>query len=243
MQYDFSIPAGGGVDIQATGSYIKYLSGLGKIRVRVSSGGYIDLIPGQGIRVSKEFGSLNVSDRSGNANLGIVLAGPFEFSDDTINGVVSIVDGGKNSTLSKNCFLGYTPSANTAGSFNFCALINPTDSQKNVIVESVAYSVVAAGPVQMYLVGFNAALNVRAQNKYAAVGGGVASLAKIEANGGADLALLGTPFRRDYVAANMPRDFKPAEPLIVPPGMALIVANMSWGQYVYVNWEFREDPV
>jgi hypothetical protein len=130
MQYDFTLNANGGGQVEATGEYVKYKSGLGAIRVKFSTGGYVDLTPGQGIRVQKRFNSINITDRSGNANQGVLVVGDVEFQDDTIVGVVSIVDGAKNSTLSKNCFLGNTACGALAGNYSMVNLINPVGNTK-----------------------------------------------------------------------------------------------------------------
>ncbi|MYM67290.1 hypothetical protein GTP45_10655 [Pseudoduganella sp. FT55W] len=244
MQYDFSLNANGGQNIDATGAYVKYKSGLGAIRVKFSTGGYVDLTPGQGIRLKKqEFNSLNLTDKSGNANQGVLVIGDVEFQDDTIVGVVSIVDGGKNNTLSQSCFLGNTTTGTVASNYNLACLINDSSSGKNVIVESVSIALNSAAAVSFHRVGISPAANNHAQNKYAKIAGEVASKAFIESNITTDLNALNVAVRREYIAGNQPRDFKPAEPLIIPPGMALVIANNTLAAGMSVNWEFREDPL
>ena len=243
MQYDFTLNAGGGGNIDATGEYVKYKSGLGAIRVRFSTGGYVDLTPGQGIRVQKRFNSINLTDRSGNANQGVLVVGDVDFQDDSITGVVSIVDGGKNSTLSKNCFLGNTISPAVAANYSLVALINPAGNTKNLVVESVTGSLSGATTLAMYMLSMSPALNFHGQNKYAGLAGGQPSTAYIEGNQTPTLALGVTAFQQQAVAAGLPMTRKFAEPLIIPPGMAVIVANTTLNQGVNVDFEWREDPV
>jgi len=243
MQYDFNMNANAGMDISATGRMVKYKSGLGAIRVKTSAGAVLDLTPGQGARLPKEFISVHVDDRSGNANAGILLIGDYDFQDDTIAGVVSIVDGGKNSTLSKNCFLGNWITSGLAGNFSMVNLINPAGSGKNVIVESVIASLSSATTVAIYMLGLNPTGSTHAQNKYAAIAGGQPSAAFIEGNTTNLLSALGTACQQQAIQPGMPMTRKFAEPLIIPPGMAVCVANVTMAQGINVDFEFREDPI
>lgn len=243
MQYDFDIPGNGGMDITAIGQYVKYKSGLGAVRIRMSSGGYVDLIPGQGFKVKTEFASINVSDRSGNANKGTVLIGDYEFQDDTINGVVTIVDGAKQNTLAKNCFLGTVNSGAVAANFNMACLINPTGSVKNVVVEAINVSGPTATIVSMHMLSISQSLAVHAQNKYAAIVGGVPSIAFIEPQNTNTFGALGLPFSSGQLSVNAPIVRRYAEPLIIPPGMAVLVVNNNVAQAIFVDFEFREDPL
>lgn len=243
MQYDFSLNANGGQNIDAVGAYVKYKSGLGAIRVRFSTGGYVDLTPGQGIRLAKqEFNSLNLTDKSGNANQGVLVIGDVDFQDDTISGTVSVVDGGKNSTLAKQCFLG-TADSGTAGSYNCALLINPAANTRNLIVEKVIASVATTGTVAIYLMGINPVGNVRGANKYAGVAGGQPSTAILEGNFQTAMALYTGLAQKAYISTNAPmvRDFD--EPLIVPPGMAVVVVHTGAGNWVLADFEWREDLV
>lgn len=244
MQYDFSMNANGGQNIEATGAYVKYKSGLGMIRIKFSTGGYVDMTPGQGIRLkNQEFNSLNLTDKSGIANKGMLVIGDVEFQDDTIVGTVSIVDGGKNSTMAQTCFLGTVNSGAVAGNYNMSCLINPGGSGKNVVVESIIASVTAAVTIGMYMLSMSPAGSTHAQNKYAGLGGGSQSLAFIEQQTTGTLAIGVAPFQRAATNSNSGMVRKFAEPLIIPPGMGIVVICHTMATAIDVDFEFREDAV
>lgn len=242
MQYDFSLVVSGGQDIAAVGSYIKYKSGLGAIRVRMSSGGYVDLTPGQGIRMSKPFAGFNITNMSGVANAGIILAGDYEFQDDSINGAVSIIDGGKQSTLAQNCFIGTCDSGALAGTYNYVTLGNDASSGKNVIIESFVISTPASNQA-VYVTSTNAAVGatVNAFNK----AGNLAPVAAAMMGPGniANIALIGSILMKVWMAPSMPKVFKLAEPIIIPPGRSMSIVSGTMGLAVTACFEFREDPL
>jgi hypothetical protein len=241
MQYDFSLVANGGQDIAAVGSYIKYKSGLGAIRIRMSGGGYVDLTPGQGIRMNKPFIAFNITDRSGSANAGIILAGDYEFQDDSINGAVSIIDGGKQSTLTQRCFMGSCDSGTVGAQYNYVTLVNDAASGKNVVVESVLISVPVAGTVYLTLTNAGVGAAVNAFNK----AGNLAPVASAKMGAGSVtlIALIGDVMMKFALAANTPYTVKFAEPVIIVPNRSLSVVNGSGGAIITANFEFREDPL
>jgi hypothetical protein len=243
MQYDFSVNANSGMDINALGHYVKYKSGLGAIRVRASAGGYIDLTPGQSIRMDKEFMSINVADKSGNFNQGVLIIGDVEFQDDSIIGVVSTVDGARNSTLSKACFMGSVASGATAGVFNYSTIINPAASQKNVFLVGVYYTG-STGNLKLGGLGLVPAGVRHAVNKSLAISGGVLSVAFLEsATNVTDLLDNSNTLINHPVQANVSQYIKFAEPILVPPGMGLILTTGTVATGHTVTFEFREDPL
>lgn len=243
MQYDFQMNAGGGQQIDVVGYFIKYKSGLGAIRVKTNVGGYVDLLPGQGVRLEKPFTSLTVIDRTGSANQGILLAGAFEFQDDAIVGTVSVVDGARNSTLSKACFMGSVNSGAVASNFNYAFLINPAASGKNTFVEALYYHSATAA-LKIGALGMGPLANRRVVNKSLAVSGGVLSQCYIEANfNNTDVLDNTNTSMSTPVQANVLQYIKFAEPIMVPPGMAMAVTTGVASAACTVTFEFREDPI
>lgn len=241
MQYDFSLVAGGGQDMAAVGSYIKYKEGLGPIRVRMSTGGYVDLTPGQGIRMNKPFTGFNITDRSGSVNVGVILAGDYEFQDDSINGAVSIIDGGKQNTLTQRCFMGTCESGGVSAQYNYVTLVNDAASGKNVIVESVLFSVTAPQTVYLTLTNAGVGATGSAFNK----AGNLAPVASAKMGPGstANLLLIGDIMMKFALAANTPYSFKFAEPVIIVPNRSLSIVAGSGGAVINGGFEFREDPL
>lgn len=140
MQFDFTLAANQSQHIDVVGTFIKYKDGTGKIRVRLNGGGYIDLLPGQGVNNVK-FTSVDVQDRTGAQNVGTILAGIYDFRDDRITGTVDVVDGGKARTLSGQCFAtgGGMPGGATTD-FPYLVLNNAAGSGKRIIVEEFGCS-------------------------------------------------------------------------------------------------------
>lgn len=140
MQFDFTLPANGAQQIDVVGRFVKYVGGTGKIRVRIDKGGYVDLLPGQAVR-NVQFSQITISDRSGAGNVGIVLAGAFDFQDDRISGTVDVVDGGRTRTVSGQAFTGYASQASTiAGQRAIIGLSNPAGSGVRLIVKASTVS-------------------------------------------------------------------------------------------------------
>lgn len=244
MQFDFQVPQNGGMDISALGRYVKYKTGLGAIRVRASSGGYIDLTPGQSIRLAKEFQSINVQDRSGSSNQGVLVIGDVDFQDDSIVGSVSIIDGGVNSTLANKCFLGLRAgSIATAGKWYATYLSNPAASGKNVIVESIQFTANASGPLALHALASSAPAGPYGANKNVFSGGGAPSTAVLWGFEESSLALLGLPMRQEIVSANTERVIRFAEPVIIRPGVTLAVVFGTGIASMFTNMEWREEPL
>jgi hypothetical protein len=84
MQFDINLGANKSQHLDVSGTFLKYKSGTGPIRVRLNGGGYIDLVPGQGVSNVK-FDNVDVQDRSGLTNTGTILAGNYDFRDDNVN--------------------------------------------------------------------------------------------------------------------------------------------------------------
>lgn len=91
MQYDLTLAGYGIQRFEVLGKFFKFV-GTGKIRVTTSKGGSIDLLPGQGVW-GEEYSSLSVQDRTGTGSAGVLLAGFYDFRDDTLTGQVSVING------------------------------------------------------------------------------------------------------------------------------------------------------
>jgi hypothetical protein len=83
MQYDLNMVPNGSQRVEVSGRFFKYTSGAGKIRVTTNKGAVIDLTVGQGVW-GEEYSSLVVQDRSGAGIVGTILAGNYDFRDDTV---------------------------------------------------------------------------------------------------------------------------------------------------------------
>lgn len=149
MQYDFSLAAGAGVTLDIAGKFFKYKSGTGLIRVRGSSGGYLDLMPGQGVW-GTEFTSLTVQDRSGAQNVGVLLAGNDDFRDDRITGDVTVLDNGKSRSMSGVSFFRMRAAGPAATQYAWVQVFNPIGSGKTIALNKIVISADTAGFAGMF---------------------------------------------------------------------------------------------
>jgi hypothetical protein len=139
MQYDFNLTPGGGMKIDVKGRFFKYRSGTGPIRVRASRGGYVDLMPGQGVN-NHDFDSLIISDLSMAINAGIIIAGDFDFRDDRITGTVDVLDGGWDRVVSGRAFSGAVAITPSENHYSTISLFNPESSQSRVMLQQMIVS-------------------------------------------------------------------------------------------------------
>lgn len=231
MQYDFNVAANQSQVLDVKGRFFKYKSGTGMIRVRATSGGYVDLLPGQGVW-NTEFSSLTVTDRTGLQNAGVLLAGDFDFHDDRITGTVDVVDGGRTRTLAGTAFAGAFATTPTAGQYTVIGLWNPPGSGKNAYIEQIIVSANVAGEFGIVVNNAQVVNNVGGPgNPNAKRAGAAASVCQYTR---ASQAAGGTPGQLlldSYSIANQAFPFRFIEPIMLPPGYGLglshAVANAS----------------
>lgn len=231
MQYDFNVPANGGQVLDVKGKFFKYKTGIGAIRVKTNHGGYVDLLPGQGIW-NTDFSSIIIQDRSGATNTGVLLAGDFDFHDDRISGTVEVIDGVRNRTTANQAFMGIGYAPAVVSRFSMGQLWNPPASGKRLVVGQVNI-IGTAGTVSTGLGMWNTRLaNTTTYPPVNKNNGGSASVATSWYE---DFAAppLSVTFGSVGVTAINARDFyKFAEPVVISPGQGLVmqcgVANNSF---------------
>lgn len=244
MQFDFNLSANASQTIDVAGHFVKYKSGTGAIRVRMTTGGYVDLLPGQGVW-NVQFSSLTVVDRTGADNTGIILAGAFDFRDDRITGTVDVVDGGRTRTLAGQAFMSWANlGAGTAGQNSVHQLWNPANSGKNIVIEQIQISSTAGGFAGV------AFWNLAIANLVAANGGsGTSKKNGIGVSAGQrrteQTAVL--PYTPNLLSTalapgvNFDRKFN--EPVLLTPGMGLCVFHGSPVTDLAVGIEWFEELV
>jgi hypothetical protein len=262
MQYDFAVGANGAQRIEVSGRFFKYISGTGKIRVVTNKGGCIDLVPGQGVGADN-FTSLSVKDRTGLANAGTILAGDFDFKDDNVYGTVKVLDDAfvqvrnKDSTrsLAGAAFVGggWCNGTATAGYQQLVGLHNPAASGKNVAVSSLIWSSNLPAGVKLYLGSTAMAIGAaHARNKLATGAASAAIITTNEVSVAAVVTPLGAPLMELYIDANSSYDARGGnrnvfdEPIVIPPGYALLMINSNpaqIGNSILGYYEFTEAPV
>lgn len=239
MQFDFNVAANQSQVLDVAGRFFKYKSGTGLIRVRATNGGYVDLLPGQGVW-NTEFTSLTISDRTGLQNAGVILAGDFDFHDDRISGTVSVVDDAKSRTLANAAYLADIGIAGSAGNYMYAELWNPAGSGKNLIVESVYCSSTTAGfaVLRSQTTQLGTLAEGPVTKKIGAASASVALCNTLLAPG----PYVGTQIHGVNLAASQGFKFEFVEPIIIMPGSGLS-ANGDLGQGLSSVFEYFEDPV
>lgn len=240
MQYDFALTPLGGQIINAKGRFFKYRTGTGLIRVKLTDGAVIDLLPGQGVS-NRNFESIEIVDKSGIANTGTILAGDFDFRDERISGTVDVVDGGKSRTLANSAFMVNILATGVAGQNSHAQLFNPAASGKNVIVEAVTVSSDTAGFIYMFrhtvqLPTFEAA----GQSKK--LGGANSAASGYRTLNVGSVAVVAS-LLGEYVGPNTPFTYTPKEPIIIPPGYGLVVYQAVAAIAIDATFEWYEEPV
>jgi hypothetical protein len=243
MQFDFAVPANGAQRIEVSGTFFKYKSGTGPIRVTTSKGGYLDLMPGQGVS-SLSFSGLSVQDRSGGANAGVILAGAFEFKDDTINGAIALAEPYLSVNQNQRDYLASLQPVVTAGQYSVASLYNPVGSGRLIVVDRLSFSI--GGPSTPY--GVNVAVGATIPttlttagivNKRA--GGGVPVGAKISGDNVAQPSTNGMSLVRQIASqVNTFQDYLLSRPIVLPAGQGLMVSAYQLAASMTVNFEFSE---
>lgn len=243
MQYDFGMAANSSQRIEVAGSFFKYKSGSGPIRVLTSVGGYIDLVPGQGVS-GLSFSGLSIKDMSGAPNVGIIVAGKFEFTDDTITGSLAIADPYVATLNNQRDFIGSVDSQVATGNYNLTGISNAAGSGRNLIVDRCSFVQTGAGTV-----GFNLQMGPFASaapivtgmaNKKA--GGAAPVAARLLADSSAGLIVVAgmTLVVHSAGQTSVPQVFEFKKPIILPPGYALFSAPSVLNASVSGNFEFSE---
>lgn len=236
MQHDFTLVPNGSQTIDVVGRFFKYVSGTGKIRVRATNGGYIDLLPGQGVS-NQSFTSLTVQDRTGSINAGSLLAGDFEFRDERISGQVEVIDGGKARAQTDRSAFGYCGAAATASMFGHVQLFNPSNSGVNVYVGQIMIGA-AVGSVN-FARQDTPLTNLIRQGQRKRVN---APQSAIEMR----MQLNATQLIQTTTMGNIDpavKLMKFIEPIMVPPGCGLLVVSAVQNDGLGGTFEFFEEPV
>lgn len=244
MQYDFNVLPNGTQAIDVAGKFFKYKDGTGLIRVRLTKGGYVDLMPGQGVW-NTEFSSLSVQDRTGADNSGVILAGWFDFQDDRIVGTVDVVDGGKNRTLANQAFTGVIVMTPAATQYSNIHLFNPAGSNRNIYLEQFIVSSNTAGEIGGYIATAQVPNNVGgADVGKSKKAGGANSVCQTTTNtaAGANAFAAGNKLVIDaYVQASQSLAYKFSEPIMLGPGTGFTITHLAANATLIGTLEYFEE--
>jgi hypothetical protein len=240
MQYDFNLTANAATVLGVKGKFFKYKSGLGAVRVRNNKGGYIDLLPGQGVW-GLDYSELTITDISGANNYGVMIAGDFDFHDDRISGTVDVVDGGKNRVMAGKEFsiaMNVTAGATTYATLE---LYNPSVA-KNIIVSQIIISSSNSSPLRIGIAP--SAIFGNGATGQSKMGGGAVSAGV--ASGGAAVSF--PPAGFSYlgvfnVQANQAYTYQLKTPIVLPFGYGLVVQSSQVNTDMNLVVEYGEDLI
>lgn len=240
MQFDFNVGPNQSQHIDVVGSFVKYKGGTGTIRVRLNGGGYIDLLPGQGVN-GVNFTSIDVQDRTGAQNVGTVLAGIYDFRDDRITGTVDVLDGGKSRTNAGTACMGYAFTSGAAAAHSFVQLLNPAGSGKNIYIEQVGFFSTGAVTSGIGIRRYDTALpTLYGKGQKKKVDGPV-SVAEMRC----DAPAVDPAWPYPYMGAldKALKLFRFTEPLQLPPGTGIVLTNGDLNEDLGATFEYFEEPI
>jgi hypothetical protein len=239
MQYDFNLGPNTSTTIEVAGKFFKYKSGAGVIRVRTSKGGVVDLLPGQGVW-NVDFTGLTIADRSGIQNVGVILAGDFDFHDDRITGSVEVIDGGRARAKNNTACMGYAGQPKAAGMYSQVQLFNPATSGNNLFVGQVSFYSNGIGGVLM--ARFDTPLESFVRNGGRKHLGYPNSSAELRTNTNAIQQIMTVPGPMAAIDAAT-KVMKFIEPILIEPGRGLILTANNVNEDIGGTFEFFEEPV
>jgi hypothetical protein len=242
MQYDFNLAPNTGLQIDVAGKFFKYKSGTGLIRVRTSKGGFVDLLPGQGVW-NTEFTSITIFDRTGLQNAGVILAGAFDFHDDRITGSVEVIDGGRTRTGLGVAYMGAVKCQPADPQFSYVQLWNPAGTGKNLVIGKIIVSVTTSTQVDFgpATVPLTSDFPSQPRSKLFAPGE-VPTIAQTKYQN-APGYILGSSFGNVLVQANQSVVIEFLEPVVVTPGRGFTVASEAFNAALVTTYEYFEDKI
>ncbi|EMN5130707.1 hypothetical protein RVV79_003834 [Burkholderia contaminans] len=256
QKFDFTAPVSGTPQVlNVPGRYLKYVAGNAggnDAGLIVTPGGKpgskILLYPGQAVTLPNDGtpgpNAWTVTNAVGAAQItGTIVVGNGRIDDNTLQGTVQVVDGGKARSLAGAAFSIAVASATPgAGAYARVQLWNPAASPNRLVVESIGLSAAATA----YTANVSLEnVQVGAQN-YHGVNKNAGSATVAAAVGGSDATqtVLDT-FPAAYqlaVQANAVNVTVPKEPYVIPPGYGLLLWANTAAVACTALFEWFEEP-
>ncbi|WP_176034674.1 hypothetical protein [Burkholderia multivorans] len=260
QKYDFTAPASGAPQVvNVPGRYLKYVTGTAggnDTGLIVTPGGKpgnkILLYPGQAITLPNDGtagpNAWTIANAIGQGQItGTVVIGNGRIDDNTLQGSVQVIDGGKSRSLAGNVFWGYKYAVPVASQAGFVQLWNPAGSGKRLVVAQIQFAFNQSASTIGHLSMATAAIdNVAGQVSSKLLGGAGPTAGVIYAK-----ALAAPPAGYQsigdlYNSAPSNETIRFTEPFIVPPGYGLMVdgngSPNSANVGLSANFEFYEEP-
>lgn len=236
--YDFAMTALGSFSLPVTGSFFRILTSTGAVSVQGDFGNVAPISAGQGLR-DQPFTRLELTDRSGVANVGTIIVSDGAFVDDRISGEVSVIDGEKSRTIAGGMF-GGTSFCAAAAATACIQLWNPAASGKNLIVIAVEIGAPANTSVRFgQTTGQLASVYAAAGNKKST---GPAASALVLYESKVVPPVLVSSLRLSYLAANVMIPWSIKGAIVIQPGYGLM-ATATGSIDLLGNFEWFEEVV
>lgn len=252
QKYDFTAPVSGAPQVvNVPGRYLKYVTGTAGgndagliITPGGKPGSKILLYPGQAVTLPDDGtpgpNAWTLANAVGAGQIsGTVVVGDGRIDDNTTQGVVTVVDGGKSRTLANAAFAGFSAASAVAAAYGRTQLWNPAASGKRAVVEAVWLW--AGSAATILLQDSTAAL----ANTYEAASpkllGGAAGAAACMYDTTAVMPATPAIIAVQVIAAQL-QIVKLAEPIVIPPGHGLLAACQGVNMTTTANFEWYEEP-
>lgn len=238
--YTQVIPGNGVSILNVAGGFYKVLATNGDIEISRQGGNAIGpILPGQGERAN--FNTLSIRNLTANQVTMRILIADNSFEDTRVYGEVSVIDGQnartkQNIALQCGSFL-----AGVAAQFSMGQIFNPAGSAQNLIVTDINFG--SSTATNMQLRSHNAALasaagSVHSKNR------NFTTSAVFQIWQENNTVLAGVTIGGRYlVQANDTFTYKPTDPILLPPGFGLIVANQTLAADLYFNIQAYSESV
>lgn len=256
QKYDFTAPASGASQtVNAPGRYVKYSVGNASgndtgliITPGSKPGSKILLYPGQSFTLPESVAQPNgwtIANATGQANIaGTLIIGEGRLDDNTLSGVVSVVDGGKYRTLANNSFaIGAGAPGQGASNYVIGQLWMPPGSGVRAVVESISVRADVTA-ISGNIVFSNTALAspIQTTNGNSKLAGGASAQAQIKI---AASTVNNQPAQQLFgfsVQAGGFQNMYDVEPIVVLPGWGLNINCVTLNATMVVNVQWYEEP-
>ncbi|KVC68556.1 hypothetical protein [Burkholderia stagnalis] len=253
QKYDFTAPASGASQVvNVPGRYLKYVTGTAGgndtglvITPGGKPGSKILLYPGQAITLPNDGtagpNAWTLANATGQAQItGTVVVGDGRIDDNTLSGIVQVVDGGKSRTIAGMAFMANLFAPAVASDYPQIQLWNPAASGKRAVIEQIQMSSTVAGAAQ-YWIG-TAAYSTSGGSPVSKMSGGPAAATQIYYQDPASYttgqALLGSA----ALGASQMMTMKLTEPLVLLPGYSLNIQQQVQNAALTAVLELYEEP-
>lgn len=254
--FPFRVAPGGDQLLDVTAEWLRYhecTEGIAFPQIRVESAlGAFLLKPGQAARFPAE-SHFHIRNDAGVADIAgrlIYGGGPVSIDDGTVSGEVSIIDSGKMLSRRGKAWSGEIWVPANPATVQAVQCWNPVDSGKLVVVERAAVTGSVSGRIMHWGVtrtlmaapGYSYLLNWSRGATTAECS--QAATATIAYQQAVNLAAIDYAhlIRRSYVPTNYAEvEWAPKKPLILAPGVGLIIFDSDFNSAIYANFDGTEE--